>query len=447
MTPVWIADKEGRKLRQLPNSIENERSVLAGMMLDPEAIGKVLNILDAPDFFHAHHKQIFKTIVGMHNRGEAVDAVTVLGAFQGTEYLKGVGGVGYFVDMVETLPTAANISFYAKKVKELALRRAVISNAHELLAEAYEELEVEALIDSAQKRFTRLEMPGNKQYSTIHQLLEEGFREVDHLHNNEGEITGLPTGFIDLDGVLGGLQKTDLVIIAGRPSMGKSSLCCQIATNLALGKKRVGYFSIEVANRQVIKNIFACQGRIDTTKLRQGGFESTDWESLTSVFERMKPTTFSIDDMSRTTQDIIRQARRMYAEHGLDIIFVDHIQELREKGRHENRNQEVDMIAGNLKMLAKELNIPVVVVAQLSRKVEDRGGDFKPRLSDLRDSGSLEQKADLIMFVYREEYYLKEKAEKKGTAEVIIAKHRNGPLGAVELRWDKQSIRFDSIRG
>ena len=437
------------KHRVPPSSREYEQCVLAAMILDPEALLKVLNILnlDGSDFYHATHKTIFKGILALHDKHEPIDPVTVVGLFEGTDTLSSMGGGSYIAVLIENLATTANVNYYARKVKEYSLRRAVINHAQELMEEAFEDVEAIELIESAQKRFTTIALPGSRTYTPMRILLKEGFEEVEAINENKGRITGLTTGFYSLDRILGGFQKTDLIILAGRPSMGKSSLCCQIATNMAIEDKKVGYFSIEVGQGQVIKNIFASQSRIDTAKFRTGGFGEKEWGKLTNVVNDLYPVTFSIDDHSYTTQDIVRQARRMYAEHGLDIIFVDHIQELREKGRHENRNQEVDLIASKLKGLAKELNIPVVAVAQLSRKVEDRGGDFIPRLSDLRDSGSLEQKADVIIFVYRAEYYFKDDAQKakEGEAKIIIAKHRNGCIGDVELMWHKEYIRFDEL--
>lgn len=434
-------------MKQLPNSYQAEQCVLAGMMMEPQALEKVLGILspDGSELYNPVHREIFRGIMALHSNGNPVDVVTLADRFQGSDALKPVGGLSYLGELSETLPTTANIAYYARTVREKAQRREVIIRAQDLLEEAYEDTPTDELIETAQKAFTTIGVEHTKPYYTIKQIIKEGYEELERVYQKDGQITGVTTGFGTLDLILGGLQKTDLIIIAGRPSMGKSSLCCQVATNIAIDGKKVGYFSIEVGGRQVIKNILACQSMIETTKFRNGKFEDGEWGKINSTIGSLYETTFSIDDQSRTTQDVVRQARRMYAEHGLDILFIDHIQEMREKGRHESRNQEVDAIAGNLKALAKELNIPVVVVAQLSRKVEDRGGDFMPRLSDLRDSGSLEQKADVIMFVYREEYYKKENAEKPGVAKVIIAKHRNGSLGEVELKWHKEYVRFDEL--
>lgn len=437
------------KARQIPNNLEAERCVLAGMMLDPAAILKVLDTLsaDGNEFYHPAHKRIFKSMTALHEKGKPVDVITVLDALSGTDTLSTLGGPSYLAVMTEALPTTANIGYYAKAVKEKALRRRVIVEAQELAQEAFEEgsITTDELIESAQKRFIGLDTGEKKPFHPIRRLLKEGFDEFERLHREKGSITGLKTGFHTLDFILGGLQKTDLIIIAGRPSMGKSSLCCQIATEMAKEGKRVGYFSIEVGRGQVIKNIFAAQGEINTIRFRGGDFTEEEWGGVSRTMNELIETTFSIDDQSRTSQDVVRQARRMKLEHGLDIVFIDHIQEMREKGRHENRNQEVDLIASALKALAKELDIPVVVVAQLSRKVEDRGGDFKPRLSDLRDSGSLEQKADVIMFVYREDYYFKEASEHPEEAQVMIAKHRNGATGDVKFRWKKEYVRFDEF--
>ena len=438
---------ERQVIKILPHSKEAEQSVLGAILYEPAAFHKVEDILnpDGTEFYMPAHRLIFQIMAGLVAKHEPIDIVTVSTRLHGAVQMDSVGGIGYVVDLVEATPTAANIAYYARIVRDKALRRRVITGAQELIDEALQDLTVEELIESAQKRFTAIDTHRARGFYSIRQLLKEGFDEIEALQKNKGAISGLSSGLPSLDYILGGFQNTDLALIAGRPSMGKSSLCCQIATNLAIDGKRVGYFSIEVGNRQVIKNIMACQSQIETTRFRHGDFKETEWARLSDTIGSLYDRTFSIDDFSRSSIDIMRQARRMYAEHGLDIIFIDHIHEMREKGRQESRNQEIDIIAGNLKELAKELNIPVVVVAQLSRDVEKRGGDCKPRLSDLRDSGTLEQKADVIMFVYREEYYLKEKAEKKGIAEVSIEKHRNGPLGTAEFVWRKEYIRFDEL--
>ena len=434
-------------MKPLPKNYEAEHSVLAAMIIDREAIPKILDILlpDGSDFDHPAHKKIYEKIITFVGRNIPVDIILLTDTFKDSDYLDSVGGVSYLNYICEALPTTANIEYYARLVKDKAIRRKIISLSSDLITEAYEDNTLEEIIDLAQKKFIALDSVGRKQsYYDIQCLLKKGYEELEALKQS-GQVSGLLTGFSSVDFILGGLQKSDLVLIAGRPSMGKSSFCCQMATNIALAGKKVGYFSIETGQRQVIKNILATQSIIETTKFRDASFTDHEWDKITKTISAMYETTFFLDDQIRTSADIVRQSRRMYAEKGLDIIFVDHVQEIHEGGKYENRNAEIGNIVSNLKRLGRDLDIPVVSVAQLSRKVEDRGGDCRPKLSDLRDSGSLEEKADIIMFVYRDEYYKKEKSEKQNIAEIIIDKHRNGATATAELFWNKKFVRFDAL--
>ena len=434
-------------MKPLPKNYEAEHSVLAAMIIDREAIPKILDILlpDGSDFDHPAHREIFEKIMTFVTRNIPVDIILLTDTFKGSDCLDSVGGVSYLSYICEALPTTANIEYYARLVKDKAIRRKIISLSSDLITEAYEDNTLEEIIDLAQKQFIALDSVGRKQsYYDIQYLLKKGYEELEALKQS-GKVSGLLTGFGAVDYILGGLQKSDFILIAGRPSIGKSSFCCQMATNIALAGKKVGYFSIETGQRQVIKNILATQSIIETTKFRDASFTDHEWDKITKTISAMYETTFFLDDQIRTSADIVRQSRRMYAEKGLDIIFVDHIQEIHEGDKHENRNAEVNGITRNLKRLGRDLDIPVVCVAQLSRKVEDRGGDCRPKLSDLRDSGSLEEKADIIMFVYRDEYYKKEKSEKQNIAEIIIDKHRNGATATAELFWNKKFVRFDAL--
>ncbi len=429
----------------LPNSLEAERAVIGGVLMDGAAIEKVLEVLspDGSEFYHPIHIKIFTAMTQMHANTEPVDVVTLNDKLKDAD-LQAVGGISYIVELFELTPTAANIRYYARIVKEKAVRRWLIAQSNEVIRSAYSDDNIEEVIENAQRSFVTSGFVSKNAFSDIKSLSIDTYNELETLYTGAYSHSGLVTGFRDLDNALGGLQKGDLIILAGRPSMGKSSLSCQIATYLAQEGARVGYFSIEVGARQLIKNIVAVQGRISTERFRDGSFTNSEWDEVRKVFGEIAGTSFLIDDTSRTSNEIVRQARRMYADGGLDIIFIDHLQELRNRTRHENRNLEVDAICSDLKALAKELDIPVVLVSQLSRAVEARGGDCRPRLSDLRDSGSIEQKADVVMFVYREDYY-REHIDKSGVAEIIIAKHRNGPTGTVKLKWVEEQIRFTNL--
>lgn len=431
--------------RALPQSTEAEQSVLGAILMDGASIEKALDILsvDGSDFYDSAHARMFREMAKMYEARVPIDIVTAAAKFKGSDVLDAVGGFAYFAILAESVPTAANIKYYAKIVKEKSVRRWVISNATDLVDSAYNGAdEIDDLVEKAQKRFAITNL-ARKPYLTMQTILCEVMAELE-AGSEPGSMSGLPTGFTDLDFFLGGLQSTDLVIIAGRPSMGKTGVACQMATYLSLHGKKVGFFSIEVSNRQMCKNILANQARVETFKFRSV-VKDDDMSKVSKVFTRLAAATFSIDDISRNTLNIARQSRRMKADHGLDIIFIDHLQLIRESGWRGNRNDEIGIITGNLKSLAKELNIPVVVLSQLGRDVEKRGGDCRPRLSDLRDSGNIEQDADVVMFLHREDYYLKEKSTKPGIAEVIIAKHRNGPLGVAELKWSEKFVRFDDL--
>ena len=298
------------------------------------------------------------------------------------------------------------------------------------------------LITQAQQGFIRSDNMVSQTYHEASDLLKGV--EVD-LARGKGQPTGITTGLQVLDSVLGGFQNTDFILIAGRPSMGKTALAVQISLNIAFQGKRVGIFSIEVGRKQLIKNMCANQTKIDTTRFRDGRLEDTDYAKMTTFGNNIYNSSIRIDDSSRNSIDICRQARKMKVDGGLDIIFIDHLQLMRENIRGISRNQELEIISGNLKALAMELEIPVVAVSQLSRAVENRGGTHRPMLSDLRESGALEQDADVIMFVFRDEYYTKHESEKPGIAEVMVEKHRNGATGSVDLKWTPEYIRFDNL--
>jgi replicative DNA helicase len=430
-----------------PNNRHAEQSVLGGILIDENAIDKVLDVLSADGraFYIPAHRVLFTIMVSLSKKRVPIDALTVMDAVSG-DALDSVGGGSYVVELMEMTPTASNVEHYAFMVKEDSLRRHIISQARDLIGRAQERKEkAEDIITSAQQGFIKSDQLVKQEYFEIKSLLNAVYDDID---GNKGQRTGLETGLTSLDNKLGGFQKTDLVLIAGRPSMGKTALAVQIATHIAKQGHRVGFFSIEVGKIQLIKNIYANQAKINTNAFRDRTITDEESSRIVIFNNSTQDLSFRIDDRSRSSLDISRQARKMMVDGGLDIIFIDHLQLMRENIKGLSRNNELEIITGNLKALAKELNIPIVGLSQLSRNVEHRGGDCKPVMSDLRESGAIEQDADVVMFVYREEYYNKEKTkeERRNIAEIQIGKNRNGALGSSDFRWTPQFVRFDNLQ-
>jgi replicative DNA helicase len=433
-----------------PHSLEAEQCVLGAILLEKDVINKVLELLspDGSDFYHVSHGAIFKGMVAMHEKAAPIDIVAIAEMFKDSDALNPVGGVSYIGVISESTPTAANVRYYAKLVKEHSVRRWAISRATDLITDAYNTgNKIEDMLECAQRDFNKAPLISAGIYTPIQALLTCVMEKLEKL-SKKGVMSGISTGFPELDYLLGGLQPTDLILLAGRPSMGKSSLCCQIATYTAKNEEKVAYFTPEIADEQVVRNILACQGNIDTTKFRRGNFVEEEWNRLGKTVGTMYETNFLIDDISRSSREIAIQSRKIKAEHGLDVIFIDHLQEMTEWGRESrtfgSRAEEVACMLSNLKALAKELYVPVVLVCQLSRKLEERGNN-KPRLSDLKESGAGEEKADVVVFIYRDDYYKGDKSKRQGLADIIVAKQRNGPTGDFELKWQEEWLRFENL--
>ncbi len=432
------------ELKELPYNQEAEQSVLGSILMDNSSIDRALDILspDGRAFHSKAHQVLFSTFCDLYHRRKPIDIITVSDVVDEKD-LKPVGGLGYIGVLTEITPSATNIEYYAGIVRDKSIRRHLIHQAKSLIDNAYSvNHTADELINLAQQGFIRSNHMVSQTYSEASDLLKDV--EAD-FERRKGSPTGITTGLSVLDSVLGGFQDTDLILIAGRPSMGKTALSVQIALNIAFQGKRVGIFSIEVGRKQLVKNMCANQTKIDTTRFRDGKLEDTDYAKMTTFGNHIYNSSIRIDDSSRSSINICRQARKMKVDGGLDIIFIDHLQLMRENVRGISRNQELEIISGNLKALAIELEIPVVAVSQLSRAVETRGGDHRPMLSDLRESGALEQDADVIMFVFRDEYYTKHESKKPSIAEVMVEKHRNGATGSVDLRWTAEYIRFDNL--
>lgn len=427
-----------------PQNIDAEQSVLGSILLDREAIYKVMKNLRPEDFYRESHRMIYEAMLLLNEGGSPVDLITVCDQLRQQGSLEKAGGVAYIASLAEMVPTAANVEYYTRIVEEKALLRTLIQVSTRIAGMSYDEgEEPEKLIAEAEQMIMEL---GSRRAATafyaIRDIILDIFAHLEFLYNNRGSITGVPTSFPDLDRLCSGLQPSDFVILAGRPSMGKTALGLCIAYSAALKHNiPVAVFSLEMSKEQLVQRILCAEAKVDQHRLRTGNLDEEDWGILHEAKGKLANAPIYIDDTPGITARQVRaKARLLKAEKGLGLIVIDYLQLMQGSRRHENRQQEISDISRSLKSLAKELNVPVLALAQLSRSVEQREKK-RPIMSDLRESGSLEQDADLIMFIYRDEYYNPE-TEKKGIAEIIVSKHRNGPVGVVELGFLKEFTKF-----
>lgn len=432
-----------------PQNIEAEQAVLGAMMIDKEAISKATEILREQDFYRQDHRVIFRVIVDLFNNSQAVDMVTIAEALKREGKLEDVGGVQFITYLANAVPTAANVSYHARIVEETGLVRQLINVATEIAGAGYEGTEdVNSLLDSAEQRILAVsERKMTRDFAPIKDVVMTAVDRIDELYNKKGGITGLATGFIDFDRLTSGLQPSDLILIAARPSMGKTALVLNMAQNIAIReKKTVAFFSLEMSKEQLVQRMLCAEASIDSSRLKIGELEDQDWEKLIWAADSLSRASIFIDDTPGiTVLEMRAKARRLKVEHDLQLIVIDYLQLMQGSGRRnsENRQQELSDISRSLKALARELNVPVVALSQLSRSVESRQVK-RPMLSDLRESGALEQDADLVAFLYREDYYDKD-TENKNITELIIAKHRNGPVDTIRLFFHKQFTRFANL--
>ena len=429
-----------------PQSIEAELSVLGAMMLKKEAVTQAIELLRADEFYRQAHRAVFEAMEGLVRIGEPVDIVTVTEALKKSGRLEQVGGISFLANLTNRVPSTANLAYYAKIVKEKALLRALIDASTEIAGAAYEASEdVAQQLDDAEQKI--LAIAGGRitgSFTPIKDVVFDAVDRVSELAAVKGGITGLSTGLKTLDSVTRGLQKSDLVIVAARPAMGKTAFVLNLATHVALQGKTVAFFSLEMPREQLMHRIFCAEGQIDATHLARGELDDDEWSRLVNVADRMLKAELYFDDTSSTTvMDIRTRARRLRAEHGLDLIAIDYLQLLQSPGRAENRTLAVAEMTRSLKVLARELEVPIVVLSQLSRATEGRS-DKRPMLSDLRESGSIEQDADIVMFLYREDYYNQD-TENANITELSIAKHRNGATDTVRLFFQKEYTRFRDL--
>ena len=435
--------------RLQPHNLDAEQGVLGSMMLSADAIAEVTGVVRAEDFYRGAHRTIFERIRDLHDRGEPVDTVTVAEELDRQGQLEDVGGAVALADLVNNVPTPASAAHYASIVAERAVRRRLISAANNILDRAYRgEQRADELVDSAEAEiFSVASGRVHGEVSPLRDLLDPAFAIIERLHDSDAAVTGLETGFVDFDEVTSGLQDSNLVILAARPAMGKSTLVTNVATHVAVElREPVLMFSLEMSSTEIIQWVLAAEGRVDSERLRTGRLRDDDWGKVSQAFGRLGEAMLFIDDSADIgLMEIRAKARRLKQQHGLSLVIVDYLQLMQSHSRRaqDNRQQEVADLSRGLKVLAKELEVPVVALSQLSRRPEDRT-DRRPQLADLRESGSIEQDADLVCFIYRDEVYNPD-TERKGEAELIVAKHRNGPLRTVRLSFLGHHSRFASM--
>ena len=430
-----------------PHSLEAEQSVLGSMLLDKEAVAAASEVLQGEDFYSDAHKEIYEAILDIYDQGKPVDLVTLAEALRQRGTLEAVGGGTYISDLSMSVPSTANIRYYVRIVEEKAILRRLITACNNIIKDSYEASEeLDIIIDQAEKRVFEISQKKNRQsFESIKTILLDTYAQIEEMTKNKGKIVGVPTGFYDFDMRTSGLNPSDLVLIAARPSMGKTSFAINIAQNAAVRYQvPVAIFSLEMSKEQLVQRMLSSEANIELQKIRTGDLTEEDWIKLVQAATPLSQAPIFIDDTPAVSSMEIRsKARRLKLEHNLGLIVIDYLQLMSGRGRFESRQQEVSEISRSLKALARELNIPVVALSQLSRGPEARQ-DHRPMLSDLRESGAIEQDADVVVFLYRDEYYNPD-TEKKNIAEAIIAKQRNGPTGTVELVWLGQYTKFASL--
>lgn len=433
--------------RTLPHNLEAERSVLGAIIVHNDAFNVAAELIDSKDFFRDAHRRVFDTMVGLNERGQAIDLVTLKDELVRSGHLEAVGGAAYVAALADGVPRSTNVEYYARIVKERATLRNLIGSANKIVGMAYRaEQDADTLLDQAEQEiFAIAEDRIHTGFVPLKDLVEDSFTTIEKLQEQKGLVTGVPSGFSDIDKLTSGFQPADLVLVAGRPSMGKTSFVLNIAQYVGLKTDRsVGFFSLEMSKEQLFIRMLTAEAEIDAQRFRTGYLSEQDYGKISTVLGRLSEAKVFIDDsFGMGVLEMRAKARRLKAEHGLDLLVVDYLQLMQGRGRFENRNQEMAAISRSLKALAKELDVPVLALSQLSRAPESRS-DRRPQLSDLRESGALEQDADLVMFIFREEHY-DPTPENENLAELIIGKQRNGPTGSVKLAFIKQYTQFKNL--
>ena len=440
---------EERRLKVPPNSVEAEQSLLGGLMLDKAAWDKVADVVGSEDFYRKDHRLIFKAIAELVDDGNPCDVVTISEFLDKRGELESAGGLEYLATLANETPGAANARAYAKIVRERAMLRSLINVGNEIAGQAFstEGRSASEVVDEAERLVFEIAERGSRGrqgFKSLKQILPETVDRIDMLHQSDGSITGISSGYTEFDKMTAGLQAGDLVIVAGRPSMGKTTFAVNIAENAAIGSKvPTAIYSMEMPSSQLAFRMISSLGRVDQTHLRTGNFPDEDWSRINTAVQLMSDAPIFIDDTAGLAPTEIRaRARRLQREHGLGLIVVDYLQLMQVPGNTENRATEISEISRSLKALAKELSVPVIALSQLNRSVEQRT-DKRPVMSDLRESGAIEQDADMIIFIYREEVYNPD-TPRKGIADIVIAKQRNGPIGEFPLTFVGRYTKFEN---
>ncbi len=432
-----------------PQNVEAEQSVLGAILLDKEVLTNVTEIIKSQDFYRDDHKEIFEAIIDLYEKAEPIDLITVAERLKIRGTLDSVGGLEYLTNLANVVPTTANAKHYAKIVEEKAILRNLIKVSSSIVNMGYEASEeVSYVLDKAEKGiFDLLQNRNTQGFVPIKEVLVDTFNRLEELYNSKGHITGIPTGFADLDYKTAGLHNSDLILIAARPAMGKTAFVLNIAQYAAIHSKvPVAIFSLEMSREQLVNRMLASEAMVDSQRMRTGKLEDSDWQKVARALGPLSEAPIYIDDTPGTTiMEIRAKCRRLKIEKNLGLVVIDYLQLMQGKGggKSDNRQQEISEISRSLKILAKEINVPVITLSQLSRAPEQRQ-DHRPILSDLRESGAIEQDADIVMFLYRDDYYNPE-TDKKNVAEAIIAKHRAGSTGTVELAWLGQYTKFANL--
>jgi replicative DNA helicase len=438
--------------RMPPQALEAETAVLGSIMIDPEALGRIIDVIQPPFFYRTQHKKIFSASLSLYEKNEPVDLVTLSEELKRRKELEEIGGSYFLTELAESVPSSANIEHHARIVREKYILRKLIEESANIARDCYEgEDDVFDILDRSEQRiFSLSDNRNRKGFEHISPIMHATFEKIDKFSKREGLVTGVSTGFNKFDELTSGLQPSELIIVAGRPSMGKTAFCLNIARNAAVDAKTpVGFFSLEMSSQQLAMRLLTAEARVDAHKLRTGRLADDEWQKLSMRAGNLAEAPMYIDETpGLSVLELRSKARRMKKEHDVGLVVIDYLQLMQGPKNIESRQQEISTISRSLKALAKELDVPVLALSQLSRAVEMRGGERRPMLSDLRESGAIEQDADMVCFIYRPEFYMKhEEAEEKdlvGRSEVIIGKQRNGPIGTVHLTFIKQYARFEN---
>ncbi len=448
MANSLVKNTDGKLQKLPPQNIDAEEAILGAILTNPVCLNKVVDLIKPESFYKPANKFVYEAILHLFSKNQAIDIVTVSERLSETDKLEKVGGRAYINDLALNVITTANVEYYAKIVQEKAIKRELINAGSEIVEMAYDNNSMEKTLDTAEKLiFNISQQKTTTDMVAVRDLVLTSYEQIEYRYNHRDELIGVPTDFYDLDMMTSGLQKSDLIILAARPSMGKTALALNIAQNVAIkAKKAVAIFSLEMPKEQLVTRMLCSVAEVDTQRLKTGMMQAKDWEKLTTTMNIFADAPIYIDDNAgATVMDIRAKCRRLAMEEKeIGLVVIDYLQLMEGSGSSDDRNQQVSAISRGLKALARELGVPVIALSQLSRAVESRQ-DKKPMLSDLRESGAIEQDADIVMFIYRDEYYNKEDSENKGKAELIIAKHRNGPVGSVELLFQANITKFKNI--